>query len=176
MTCKSLMTLKRRNYIRCIIIATFKEYQIRKQAKIDSFFKEVEYGTDKFSSCDNIETSECLLHVRLVLVIAASYRKKPLSQSGLFPTAFPTNNQHLEKKCLYKISLNANHVEDKTVRLMIDTMSKEADVTGIDTMLLNLSAEHTPLMVAVSKGANEKIKSFLAKQTALRAIDGLTSR
>lgn len=106
MTCKSLMTLKRRNYIRCIIIATFKEYQIRKQAKIDSFFKEVEYGPDvikgmrvikmlltNFPAATTLRLPNAYYTYDLFLSLSLVTARSHLASQGYFQQLFqPTTN------------------------------------------------------------------------------------
>ena len=71
---------------------------------------------------------------------------------------------------------DSNEEEWRKVREMIEILLEGADKTDVEEMLRSPSAEHTPLMLAVSKGADEKTASFLIEQTALCAVDGLLHR
>ena len=69
-----------------------------------------------------------------------------------------------------------NKEEWRKVREMIEILLNGANKTDVEEMLRSPSAEHTPLMLAVSKGADEKTASFLIEQTALCAVDSLLHR
>jgi len=59
---------------------------------------------------------------------------------------------------------------------MVEILLRDADNSELDEMFLSPQAEHTPLMLAVSKGADEKTTSFFIEKTALRAVNSLVRR
>ena len=93
-------------------MVTFQEYQMRKQAKINSFFKAVEYGPDVINGMSVIKmyptnfpaaTTRRLpnAYYDKLPVIVASHHKS-LTQSGLFPTNI------MAKKCLQQIDIGTS--------------------------------------------------------------------
>lgn len=61
-------------------------------------------------------------------------------------------------------------------REIIELLLKGASDSELNAMLLSPQAEHTPLMLAVSKGADERLTSLLIERTAFCAIDSLARR
>lgn len=100
---------QKKDYISHVIMATFEDYWIRKQAKIHSFFEEVEYGPDVVEGMSVIKiyptnfpaaTTRRLpnAYYNKLSVIVASHHKS-LTQSRLFSINI------MEKQCLQKLIL-----------------------------------------------------------------------